>query len=67
MYLLIVFGCGEWFGVGFGGSVEKLNYLLEVYIDFIFVVIGEEFGFVGVLVVILLFYWIVCCVFEIGC
>ncbi len=63
---LIAFGRGEWFGVGLGGSVEKLNYLPEAHTDFILAVIGEELGFVGVMVVILLFYWIVRRAFEIG-
>ena len=63
---LIAFGRGEWFGVGLGGSVEKLNYLPEAHTDFILAVIGEELGFVGVLIVILLFYWIVRRAFEIG-
>ncbi|MEX3605288.1 MAG: putative lipid II flippase FtsW [Burkholderia sp.] len=63
---LIAFGRGEWFGVGLGGSVEKLNYLPEAHTDFILAVIGEELGFVGVLVVILLCYWIVRRAFEIG-
>jgi cell division protein FtsW len=63
---LIAFGRGEWFGVGLGGSVEKLNYLPEAHTDFILAVIGEELGFIGVLVVILLFYWIVRRSFEIG-
>jgi cell division protein FtsW len=52
--------------VGLGGSVEKLNYLPEAHTDFILAVIGEELGFVGVLVVILMFYWIVRRSFEIG-
>jgi cell division protein FtsW len=63
---LIAFGRGEWFGVGLGGSVEKLNYLPEAHTDFILAVIGEELGFVGVMLVILLFYWIVRRSFEIG-
>src|SRR5471032_1475802 len=63
---LIAFGRGEWFGVGLGGSVEKLNYLPEAHTDFILAVIGEELGFVGVLIVILLFYWLVRRAFEIG-
>jgi cell division protein FtsW len=63
---LIAFGRGEWFGVGLGGSVEKLNYLPEAHTDFILAVIGEELGFVGVLIVILLFYWIIRRSFEIG-
>jgi cell division protein FtsW len=63
---LIAFGRGEWFGVGLGGSVEKLNYLPEAHTDFILAVIGEELGFVGVLIVILMFYWLVRRAFEIG-
>ncbi len=63
---LIAFGRGEIFGVGLGGSVEKLHYLPEAHTDFIMAVIGEELGFVGVLVVILLFYWLVKRTFKIG-
>jgi cell division protein FtsW len=63
---LIAFGRGELFGVGLGGSVEKLNYLPEAHTDFLLAVIGEELGFVGVLVVVLLFYWLVKRAFEIG-
>jgi cell division protein FtsW len=63
---LIAFGRGELFGVGLGGSVEKLHYLPEAHTDFLLAVIGEELGFVGVLVVVLLFYWIVKRSFEIG-
>jgi cell division protein FtsW len=63
---LIAFGRGEIFGVGLGGSVEKLHYLPEAHTDFIMAVIGEELGFVGVLVVIGLFYWIVKRAFDIG-
>ena len=63
---LIAFGRGEWFGVGLGRSVEKLHYLPEAHTDFIFAVIGEELGFMAVLVVILLFYWLAKRAFEIG-
>ena len=63
---LIAFGRGEMFGVGLGGSVEKLHYLPEAHTDFLLAVIGEELGFVGVLVVVALFYWIVKRAFEIG-
>ena len=63
---LIAFGRGELFGVGFGGSVEKLHYLPEAHTDFLLAVIGEELGFVGVLVVISLFYWLIKRSFEIG-
>jgi len=63
---LIAFGRGELFGVGLGASVEKLHYLPEAHTDFLLAVIGEELGFVGVLVVVVLFYWIVKRAFEIG-
>ena len=63
---LIAFGRGEWFGVGLGGSVEKLHYLPEAHTDFLLAVIGEELGFAGVLVVVALFYWIIKRSFEIG-
>ncbi|OWW20732.1 putative lipid II flippase FtsW [Noviherbaspirillum denitrificans] len=63
---LIAFGRGELFGVGLGGSVEKLHYLPEAHTDFLLAVIGEELGFVGVLVVVAMFYWIVKRSFEIG-
>jgi len=63
---LIAFGRGEWFGVGLGGSVEKLHYLPEAHTDFLLAVIGEEFGFVGVVVIVLFFYWLVKRAFDIG-
>jgi len=63
---LIAFGRGEFFGVGLGGSVEKLFYLPEAHTDFIMAVIGEELGLAGVLVVIALFYWLVKRAFDIG-
>lgn len=63
---LIAFGRGELFGVGLGGSVEKLFYLPEAHTDFLLAVIGEELGFVGVMVVILLFAILVQRAFAIG-
>ena len=63
---LMAFGRGEWFGVGLGGSVEKLHYLPEAHTDFILAVIGEELGFIGVFIVIICFYWIVRRSFMIG-
>ena len=63
---LIAFGRGEVFGVGLGGSIEKLHYLPEAHTDFLLAVIGEELGLVGVLVVIGLFYWFTRRAFEIG-
>jgi len=52
---LIAFGRGDWFGAGLGNSVQKLSYLPEAHTDFVFAVFAEEFGFVGVLLVIALF------------
>ncbi|MDH5230348.1 MAG: putative lipid II flippase FtsW [Gammaproteobacteria bacterium] len=52
---LIAFGRGEWLGVGLGDSVQKLFYLPEAHTDFVFAVLGEELGFVGVAFVILLY------------
>ena len=52
---LIAFGRGEWFGVGLGASVQKLDYLPEAHTDFLFSVIGEELGVLGVSTVIILF------------
>ncbi|HET6603834.1 MAG TPA: putative lipid II flippase FtsW [Xanthomonadaceae bacterium] len=52
---LIAIGRGEWFGVGLGGSVQKLFYLPEAHTDFIVAVIAEELGFVGLTVLIALF------------
>ena len=63
---LIAFGRGELFGVGLGGSVEKLHYLPEAHTDFLLAVIGEELGFAGVLVVVVMFYWLIKRAFEIG-
>ena len=63
---LIAFGRGELFGVGLGGSVEKLNYLPEAHTDFIMAVIAEETGFAGVIFVLFIFYWLIRRAFEIG-
>ena len=65
-HALIAFGRGEWFGVGLGGSVEKLFYLPEAHTDFLLAVIAEELGFVGVALVIVLFTWLVVRAFVIG-
>ena len=55
---LIAFGRGEIFGVGLGGSVEKLHWLPEAHTDFLLAVLGEEFGLVGVVIVIGVFMWL---------
>jgi len=63
---LIAFGRGEFFGVGLGGSVEKLNWLPEAHTDFLLAVIGEEFGLVGVLTLLGLFLWLTRRLIHIG-
>ncbi len=63
---LIAFGRGELFGVGLGGSVEKLHYLPEAHTDFLLAVIGEELGLLGVMTVVVLFFWLTKRAFEIG-
>ena len=52
---LIAIGSGQWFGVGLGGSVQKLFYLPEAHTDFVFAVIAEELGLVGSVLLISLF------------
>ena len=63
---LIAIGRGEIFGVGLGGSVEKLHWLPEAHTDFLLAVIGEEFGLMGVLCVIGLFLWLTRRIMHIG-
>lgn len=65
-HALIAIGRGEIFGVGLGGSVEKLHWLPEAHTDFLLAVIGEEFGLVGVLSVICLFLWLTRRMIHIG-
>jgi cell division protein FtsW len=63
---LIAIGRGEIFGVGLGGSVEKLNWLPEAHTDFLLAVIGEEFGLIGVMAVIGMFLWMTRRIMHIG-
>jgi cell division protein FtsW len=63
---LIAIGRGEIFGVGLGGSVEKLHWLPEAHTDFLLAVIGEEFGLAGVLTVIAAFLWMTRRIMHIG-
>jgi cell division protein FtsW len=63
---LMAFGRGGWFGEGLGNSVQKLEYLPEAHTDFIMAILAEEFGFVGVTIVILLEFMLVYKAFTIG-
>ncbi|MCH8501284.1 MAG: cell division protein FtsW [Aliidiomarina sp.] len=51
---LMAFGRGDWLGQGLGNSLQKLQYLPEAHTDFILAVVGEELGFVGVALIIML-------------
>ncbi len=63
---LIAFGRGGWFGVGLGGSVQKLNYLPEAHTDFVFAVLAEELGLIGSVLVIGLFALVIARVWMIA-
>jgi len=52
---LVGFGSGRVFGVGFGEGQQKFGYLAYSYSDFIFSAVGEEWGFLGVLLIVALF------------
>ncbi|EKO3476492.1 cell division protein FtsW [Vibrio fluvialis] len=56
---LMAFGRGEWFGQGLGNSIQKLEYLPEAHTDFVFAVMAEELGFVGVTLVLMLIFSLV--------
>jgi cell division protein FtsW len=63
---LIAIGRGEVFGVGLGASIQKLFYLPEAHTDFIFAVLAEEFGLLGVIFIILLFMLLVARILSVG-
>jgi len=63
---LIAIGRGEWFGVGLGNSVQKLFYLPDAHTDFVFAVFAEEFGLLGSLIVIGLFFALLWRIFAIA-
>ncbi len=55
---LYAIGPGKLMGVGFGNSLQKYFYLPEPQTDFIFAIIGEEFGFIGSIIILLLFVFL---------
>ena len=63
---LIAVGRGELFGVGLGASIQKLFYLPEAHTDFIFAVLAEEFGLLGVMLILGLFMLLVSRIMAIG-
>lgn len=63
---LIAIGSGSWNGVGLGASVQKLSYLPEAHNDFLFAILGEELGLIGILAVIALYSYALWRAFAIG-
>lgn len=63
---LMAFGRGEWIGVGLGHSIQKMSYLPEAHTDFMLAVLGEEFGFLGILVVLCLSFAMLIACIKIG-
>ncbi len=63
---LIAFGRGGWFGEGLGNSIQKLYFLPEAHTDFVLAIVAEEFGLIGVSVVIGLFVALIAQAFMIG-
>ncbi len=66
VHALMAVGDGGWFGAGLGASIQKLFYLPEAHNDFIFAVLAEEFGFVGIVFTLFLYAWLVQRAFVIG-
>lgn len=63
---LIAFGRGGWTGAGLGNSIQKMFYLPEAHTDFLFAVIAEEFGLLGMLLILSLFALLVFRIFYMG-
>ena len=62
----MAFGRGELWGQGLGNSVQKLEYLPEAHTDFIFAIIGEELGYVGVVLALLMVFFVAFRAMSIG-
>jgi cell division protein FtsW len=63
---LMAFGRGEFWGQGLGNSVQKLEYLPEAHTDFIFSIIGEELGYAGVVLALLMVFFVAFRAMSIG-
>lgn len=64
--VLIALGSGGWWGVGLGQSRQKYSYLPEVASDSIFAIVAEEMGFLGSLLVLVMFFWLIFKIFKIA-
>ena len=67
VHSLMAFGSGGLWGAGIGKGYQKLFYLPEPHTDFIFSIIGEEFGLMGVLIIIVLYAVILLKGIQIAC
>ena len=63
---LMAFGRGDLLGQGLGNSVQKLEYLPEAHTDFIFSILAEELGYIGVVLVLLMVFFIAFRAMQIG-
>lgn len=63
---LIAYGRGDWFGLGLGRSIQKMHYLPEAHTDFIMAIITEEFGVVGLFVMLTLFLTLIWQIFDVA-
>ena len=63
---LIAFGRGELFGVGLGQSVQKMLYLPDAHTDFVFAIYAEEFGFIGVICLLMMYSFLVVRIMQLG-
>lgn len=63
---LMAFGRGEFWGQGLGNSVQKLEYLPEAHTDFIFSILGEELGYFGVVLTLLMVFFVAFRAMSIG-
>lgn len=63
---IVAFARGEWTGVGYGESVQKLSHLPEAHTDFLLAITGEELGFIGVALLLLLQICLIACIMRIS-
>ncbi|NTS76588.1 cell division protein FtsW [Catenovulum sp. SM1970] len=63
---LMAYGRGDWFGMGLGNSIQKMHFLPEAHTDFVFAVLAEETGFIGVLTVIVIMFLLVGKILALG-
>ena len=63
---LMAYSRGDWFGQGLGNSVQKLQYLPEAHTDFIFAILAEETGFIGVFSVLTVLFVLIFRALNIG-